>query len=210
MNERGIIMNPKVMWSLIIIGVIFVATSVFQAYQRKQTNKYASMLADLLYQQKFKDFYQLLEDKKVKRAVPPFNIDFMKLNAAILQKDQGKIKDALERFEHVRLNNKQKQAVYVNAFQYFVYQDDKKQAKYCYEKLQSLEFPEKTEIEKIYNTFVEEKADYLDEVLEDYNDAEDNEKFGYLPMLIQIYQNLGDKDKVKQYSDILKGYLKEK
>ncbi|MBQ1826690.1 MAG: hypothetical protein II126_01850, partial [Erysipelotrichaceae bacterium] len=192
-------MDPKVMWSLIIIGVVFVATTIFQAYQKKQTNKYATMLADLLYKQKFREFYQLLEDKKVKRSVPPFNIDFMKLNAAVMQKDQGKIKEALERFEHVRLNNKQKQAVYINAFNYFVYQDDKKQAKYCYEKLQGLSFPERPEIEKIYNTFIEEKADYLDEVLEDYNDAEGDEKIGYLPMLIQIYQNLGDKQKAKEY-----------
>ncbi|MBQ4253382.1 MAG: hypothetical protein II712_01000, partial [Erysipelotrichaceae bacterium] len=194
----------------IIIGVIFVATSIFQAYQKKQTNKYATMLADLLYKQKFREFYQLLEDKKVKRSVPPFNIDFMKLNAAVMQKDPGKIKEALERFEHVRLNNKQKQAVYINAFNYFVYQDDKKQAKYCYEKLQGLSFPERPEIERIYNTFIEEKADYLDEVLEDYNDAEGDEKIGYLPMLIQIYQNLGDKQKAKEYGDILKDYLKEK
>ncbi len=200
-------MSPKVMWSLIAIGVIFVATSVFQAYQRKQTNKYAAMLADLLYNQKFKEFYQLLEDKKVKRSVPPFNIDFMKLNAAVMQKDQGKIKDALERFEHVRLNNKQKQAVYLNAFNYFVYEDEKQQAKYCFEKLQGLTFPERPAIERIYSVFVEEKADCLDEVLEEYQEAEGEDKIGYLPMIIQLYQNLGDKDKVKEYGDILKDYL---
>ncbi|MBR0137698.1 MAG: hypothetical protein IJM15_04745 [Erysipelotrichaceae bacterium] len=203
-------MNPKVMWALIIVGVMFIISTLFQAFQNRQVRKNADQLTTLLYDQKFKDFYALLEDKKVQRSVPPFNIDFMKLNAAIMQKSPAKIKECLERFEHVRLNNKQKQAVYLNAFNYFVFENNKDQARYCYEKLSTLAFPERGDIERIYNVFVEEKADCLDEVLEEYADAEGDQKYGYLPLLIQLYQNLGDKDKVNEYGQILKDFFDQK
>ena len=57
---------------------------------------------------KFKEFDEYIETTEVKRALPSFNIECIKMNAAIMANNGKKFEKSLEALTSRKLNDKQK------------------------------------------------------------------------------------------------------
>lgn len=146
------------MFKLIIISIIlglFVLSIVIPKRMRSQL---AEQLSSALLKRDFIQFDQLIEKRAVRFVFDPFNVDFMKLNAALVKGDPIEIDQRFAGFDQCRLSDKQKEAVYYNAFYYYVSRKDKARVKQygnqllnlsiCTEKL-------KAEIKKYYAVMID-------------------------------------------------------
>lgn len=210
MNVVTDIKIENMKWTVIVTAALFIVSIILQFIRTKKGKEYSEKLADLIIKQQYDEFYKMCEDSNIKKYVHPFNIDYMKLNAAMMQNSFEKVNESLDGFEKVRLNKKQKEAVYSNAFNYYVYKENKKGAQRCYDKLKEDNLTESNGIEMLYNTYVEEKYDFLDELMNMYEQAETTrEKFQMEPYLIRMFENKKDSENAEKYKELLKQHIEE-
>lgn len=154
------------------------------------------------------NFNKLIENKIVKLIVPPINIDFFKLNMAMLNGDTKKTDECLDRFDVVKLKEKEKKNIYSKAFAYFIETKDKERINKYYEYLRNnSDDNQKHQLDIYYNTYIESDTKYLKEIQKKYDD---NNSIELVPLLIQMYENKKDDIKYKKYLKLFKDYMNNK
>ena len=78
------------------------------------------LLINTLKQKDFEKLDKLLSSKVTQFFFAPFNIDYLRLNSAIMRNDKEMIAKCFEEFDRHRLNKKQKEEVYMKGFNYFI------------------------------------------------------------------------------------------
>ncbi|WP_020223433.1 hypothetical protein [Holdemania massiliensis] len=190
------------MFKLIIISIIlglFVLSIVIPKRMRSQL---AEQLSSALLKRDFIQFDQLIEKRVVRFVFDPFNVDFMKLNAALVKGDPIEIDQRFAGFDQCRLSDKQKEAVYYNAFYYYVSRKDKARVKQygnqllnlsiCTEKL-------KAEIKKYYAVMIDHAYADLKQDLDLLDQLTGEEKAKAEFLISKMYENQGNERKAKEY-----------
>ena len=190
----------------IIICVILVLLINFgRKYLIKDT---LSKLTDYLYNGNFGDFEKLINAWYVKYLINPFNIDFLKLNKALISNNDKEIEKSLSAFENVKMTDIQARNVYQKAFFYYLKNENTKKLKKYYSLISNLE--DKTllnEIDDIYKIVVENNIDLLDRYLDRYETNNNDSMAVYL--LYHIYDNKGNKKNYNKYLKIFNGLVEK-
>ena len=105
------------LWIILVILFLFALSIVIP---KRLRSRLAGELSSCLMTRDFDQFDRLIEKRSAQFVFDPFNIDFMKLNAALVKQDPAEIDRRFADFDQCRLNDKQKEAVYYNAFYYYV------------------------------------------------------------------------------------------
>ena len=194
------------MWIVLIIGVLVVIVLPWLV-KKVLVNK----LTTSILKKDFETFDKLVRNPITKFTIMPFNLDFLKLSKAIAKEDDKEIDQAFKAFEGKRLNDKQKLAVFQNAYYHYITKEDGPKAKKYLSELLALKDVSdeaKEQLKLAYEVDIEKSYAKLDETLARYDKAESlEEKLGIEAMLVKMYLNKGDKKEADHYTELLKEHV---
>ncbi len=151
-------------------------------------------------------------DKQIKRwyikiFIQPFNVDFLKLNRAILSEDKEMTDEMFEHFDHVNLNEDQKEQVYYRGFQYYVTEGNRKMSDKYYDLIKDLSNEDLINyVDRLYDVYVRKGWKYLDEMIDEVQEDDGltkDEQLEHYSMISTMYDNKGDKKNADKYMDII-------
>ncbi len=187
------------MEKIIVFGsAIFVI--LFLAAENIMIKRIGSQLSMYILNRQFEEADKLRHKWFTKYLFKPFNLLFMDLNAAILKGDQQETDECFAKLEKIRMNKKQKMMVYNRGFYYYVLTREKEKAKrYYYLLCDGNEENAPKDVLIFYNTFVEEEAKYLDDVLDMLNTCEPERRADLESILSKMYENKKDGESAEKY-----------
>ncbi len=194
-----------------IILIALVIISFFGPFILR--NIYSTRLTKLLLKGDFVNFDKVIGSRICKMVIYPFNIEYMKLNKALMTDDEKDIDAAFAVFDNRKLNNKQKLAVVCKGCQYYISKEDKEKArKYCNALLEIKDLPEDVikEVNDNYNIIINGSYELLDTTLDKLSKTTDaEERLKYQMMIAKMYSNKGDLDKCEEYLNMVEEGIKE-
>lgn len=198
-------------WMLIAVIVLAGFTIITPFVEGRMRKKLLDELAELLMSGRLDEFDQIANTKKAKRLIRPFNLDFMKLNGAIMKGNKEEIEACLDRFENVRLNTEQKSAVYNRAFYYYLTNAETEKAETYYKRIaENRKEDLNDEVERLYDTYVLGGFKYLQQTEEAWEQASENMKPTLEALLAKMYENKGDIKQAEKYTELLKKRFEQK
>lgn len=188
----------------IILIAVMVVLVIGEPLTRLLFKKYYLNKVSILFTKKdFKAIDALLDRKFVKFIFEPYNIEYLKLNEAMLSGSKKHINQQFEILSKMKLKEKQKEDVYLNAFNYYLSEEDDKNANKYYRLIKTLKNENLIKnVEISYDVFVNEGYKYIDDVLKEYSICPESEKFINEYLLSIMYKNKGDKQKFEYYDKL--------
>lgn len=196
-------MNTKTI--IIFIAVLFVLDLLLQLYRGWKRNDLFTQLSRYLADKDFAAFDELLASPQTKRVLPPFNIAFLKLNEALILEDEKMTDESFDSF-NMTMTKSQKEVLYKRGFYYYLDKRNKDKTDHYYELLRQMNVADLQTLDVMYDTYILKGSKYLDIIRNAAEKAGEKEKMPYYSLLADIYQNIGDKDKEKEYRKIVKEY----
>ncbi|MDO4377891.1 MAG: hypothetical protein Q4C64_01910 [Erysipelotrichia bacterium] len=192
----------------ILILIIVVMTLISIIVPNILRKKYQDRFINLFQQKKFDELETLLAKKTVKYLFMPFNIEYMRLNIAFMKGDEDAINKQFSLFAKMPMNKKQKEDIYIKAFNYYVTMEDIERAKKAYELVQSLKDEKiKKSADITYDIFCEKGYKYLDELEKGMESCPADLKSYNAYLVSLMYANKGDQKKAEKYKEMAKSFL---
>lgn len=188
---------------LIVAIVIAIIGTLPVIIRKKLLKNYLTLLQN----NDIKAIKDLMATQLAKICIPPFNREYLLLNAYLKLKDDKQIDTQVNNIiDHVPMNSKQKSALAKSVF--YIYVDEKNAS--MIDRL--LEMVSTTNDHALYrqmdmvnDTLISGGIKYYDELKSDLEDVEytkNNEDTPYLEFLLSIiYKNMGNESKSKEYKN---------
>ena len=189
---------------MLIVAIVIAIIGTLPVIIRKKLLKNYLIL---LHNNDIKAIKDLMATQLAKICIPPFNREYLLLNAYLKLKDDKQIDTQVNNIiDHVPMNSKQKSALAKSVF--YIYVDEKNAS--MMDRL--LEMVSTTNDHALYrqmdmvnDTLISGGIKYYDELKSDLEDVEytkNNEDTPYLEFLLSIiYKNMGNESKSKEYKN---------
>ena len=189
---------------MLIVAIVIAIIGTLPVIIRKKLLK---NYLTLLHNNDIKAIKDLMATQLAKICIPPFNREYLLLNAYLKLKDDKQIDTQVNNIiDHVPMNSKQKSALAKSVF--YIYVDEKNAS--MIDRL--LEMVSTTNDHALYrqmdmvnDTLISGGIKYYDELKSDLEDVEytkNNEDTPYLEFLLSIiYKNMGNESKSKEYKN---------
>lgn len=186
---------------LIVAIVIAIICTIPVIIRKKLLKNYLTLLQN----NDIKAIKDLMATKLAKICIPPFNREYLLLNAYLKLKDDKQIDTQVNNImDHVPMNSKQKSALAKSVFYIYV---DKKNASMIDRLLEMVSTTNDhalyRQMDMVNDTLISGGIKYYDELKSDLEDEEytkNNEDTPYLEFLLSvIYKNMGNESKSKEY-----------
>lgn len=188
---------------LIVAIVIAIIGTIPVIIRKKLLKNYLT----LLHNNDIKAIKDLMATQLAKICIPPFNREYLLLNAYLKLKDDKQIDTQVNNIiDHVPMNSKQKSALAKSVFYIYV---DKKNASMIDRLLEMVSTTNDhalyRQMDMVNDTLISGGIKYYDELKSDLEDEEytkNNEDTPYLEFLLSvIYKNMGNESKSKEYKN---------
>ena len=188
---------------LIVAIVIAIIGTIPVIIRKKLLKNYLT----LLHNNDIKAIKDLMATKLAKICIPPFNREYLLLNAYLKLKDDKQIDTQVNNImDHVPMNSKQKSALAKSVFYIYV---DKKNASMIDRLLEMVSTTNDhalyRQMDMVNDTLISGGIKYYDELKSDLEDVEytkNNEDTPDLEFLLSIiYKNMGNESKSKEYKN---------
>ncbi len=184
----------------LIIAVILIAVTLLAVPLLRRV--VVNSVEDPLLRNDFATFDKRIDRWYIKLFIQPFNVDFLKLNRALLAGDRQGTDEMFEHFDHVNLNEKQKENVYLRGFEYYLSAGDRALTDKYYELIKGLDDGDlKTYVDHLYDIYVLKGWTYLDEMLAQADTLPKDQLFEVYSMISAMYENKGDEKNAQIYLD---------
>ena len=189
---------------MLIVAIVIAIIGTLPVIIRKKLLK---NYLTLLHNNDIKAIKDLMATQLAKICIPPFNREYLLLNAYLKLKDDKQIDTQVNNIiDHVPMNSKQKSALAKSVL--YIYVDEKNAS--MMDRL--LEMVSTTNDHALYrqmdmvnDTLISGGIKYYDELKSDLEDVEytkNNEDTPYLEFLLSIiYKNMGNESKSKEYKN---------
>lgn len=186
---------------LIVAIVIAIIGTIPVIIRKKLLKNYLTLLQN----NDIKAIKDLMATQLAKICIPPFNREYLLLNAYLKLKDDKQIDTQVNNImDHVSMNSKQKSALAKSVFYIYV---DKKNASMIDRLLEMVSTTNDhalyRQMDMVNDTLISGGIKYYDELKSDLEDVEytkNNEDTPYLEFLLSIiYKNMGNESKSKEY-----------
>lgn len=186
---------------LIVAIVIAIIGTIPVIIRKKLLKNYLTLLQN----NDIKAIKDLMATKLAKICIPPFNREYLLLNAYLKLKDDKQIDTQVNNImDHVPMNSKQKSALAKSVFYIYV---AKKNASMIDRLLEMVSTTNDhalyRQMDMVNDTLISGGIKYYDELKSDLEDVEytkNNEDTPYLEFLLSIiYKNMGNESKSKEY-----------
>ena len=188
---------------LIVAIVIAIIGTIPVIIRKKLLKNYLTLLQN----NDIKAIKDLMATKLANICIPPFNREYLLLNAYLKLKDDKQIDTQVNNImDHVPMNSKQKSALAKSVFYIYV---DKKNASMIDRLLEMVSTTNDhalyRQMDMVNDTLIIGGIKYFDELKSDLEDAEytkDNADTPYFEFLLSvIYKNMGNESKSKEYKN---------
>lgn len=188
---------------LIVAIVIAIIGTIPVIIRKKLLKNYLTLLQN----NDIKAIKDLMATQLAKICIPPFNREYLLLNAYLKLKDDKQIDTQVNNImDHVPMNSKQKSALAKSVFYMYV---DKKNASMIDRLLEMVSTTNDhalyRQMDMVNDTLISGGIKYYDELksnLEDEEYTKNNEDTPYLEFLLSIiYKNMGNESKSKEYKN---------
>lgn len=155
-------------------------------------------------QKDFQSFDRLINRSLIRALFPPYNLEYLKLNRYLLEDNKGKIDQQFDLL--LRASKKsQKEDIFLKAFEYYAFNQNKKKANKYFEELQKLKNPKITKyVNLIYDVFVLNQSNHIEELEKDFENVSQDQKRFYAQLLFMQYKNINNELKQNYYKEFLK------
>ncbi|WP_440252405.1 hypothetical protein [Catenibacterium faecis] len=186
---------------LIVAIVIAIIGTIPVIIRKKLLKNYLTLLQN----NDIKAIKDLMATQLARICIPPFNREYLLLNAYLKLKDDKQIDTQVNNImDHVPMNSKQKSALAKSVFYIYV---DKKNASMIDRLLEMVSTTNDhalyRQMDMVNDTLISGGIKYYDELKSDLEDEEytkNNEDTPYLEFLLSvIYKNMGNESKSKEY-----------
>ena len=186
---------------LIVAIVIAIIGTIPVIIRKKLLKNYLTLLQN----NDIKAIKDLMATKLAKICIPPFNREYLLLNAYLKLKDDKQIDTQVNNImDHVPMNSKQKSALAKSVFYIYV---DKKNASMIDRLLEMVSTTNDhalyRQMDMVNDTLISGGIKYFDELKSDLENTEytkNNADTPYLEFLLSvIYKNMGNESKSKEY-----------
>ena len=191
------------MKTFIYIAIGLLAVVLLQYYQARKRNAAFNSLLKHLNNQDYDGFDKECETAEVQSFIPAYNLNFLKLNAALMRDDKQRIEDTIASFDSIKMNEAQRKALYEKCFYYYISTKNKEKAEHYYQMLMTTKGNNDI-YSYFYDTYVLEGTKYLDEVLEKVDSLNAQQKIVFYTLIADMYRNANDKENAKKYDELLK------
>ena len=188
--------------AMLIVAIVIAIIGTIPVIIRKRLLK---NYLTLLQNNDIKAIEDLMATKLAKICIPPFNREYLLLNAYLKLKDDKQIDTQVNNImDHVPMNSKQKSTLAKSVFYIYV---DKKNASMIDRLLEMVSTTNDhalyRQMDMVNDTLISGGIKYYDELKSDLEDEEytkNNEDTPYLEFLLSvIYKNMGNESKSKEY-----------
>lgn len=189
---------------MLIVAIVIAIIGTLPVIIRKKLLK---NYLTLLHNNDIKAIKDLMATQLAKICIPPFNREYLLLNAYLKLKDDKQIDTQVNNIiDHVPMNSKQKSALAKSVFYIYV---DEKNASMIDRLLKMVSTTNDhalyRQMDMVNDTLISGGIKYYDELKSDLEDEEytkNNEDTPYLEFLLSIiYKNMGNESKSKEYKN---------
>lgn len=201
-------MDKKWIYIAIAVVAIVILTEVLH---RVLSSHYSNKLMKQLLSGDFDGMFITLENKFVQYLIPPFNRDYLKLNAYIAQSDKKKADDMFKSFETKYLNAAQKEAVNTKGFFYYLSLEEKGSTRKYHDILMETlsDESQKRDIDRLFNTYIIKGKKYLKETLDEIESAPIEAKGQLEALVAKMYENDGNEEECDRHLDLAMMYQQQ-
>lgn len=200
-------MDQNVM--IAIVAAILITIAMFIITKVLKTKKQNELITKIQLGE-FEGFHKVADSFLVKLLFPRYNIEYLKLNAYILDGNESKITEQFDHLMSARKNKAQSEDITMKAFNYYVGVEDKVKCKELIETINTFTNERMVQEANImYDVFILKQGNHIDEMLESLETLNDAQK-GVNEYLLSVqYENIGDKENAKKYEKLSKKHLNE-
>lgn len=191
-------MDSKIL--MYVTFAIVAAVLVAEAFWRRHMYKgFERMFAE----GQFDELLAALDKRSAQFLFQPFNRIFLRMNTHIAKGDEAQASIDIDQLLRMKLGKKARQSVVINAYQFYLQNDRYDDARTMLDEIERT-FPADVakDAQVTYDVYAKKSAEYLDDMLAEYDGANHARK-AQLSYLIAIqYQNKGDDKNFAKWRDI--------
>lgn len=194
---------------LMVIVVIILSVGLVFGNQLIKVRKQNKMIT-CIQNGDYDGFFKTADSFIVKFLFPRYNLEYLKLNAYILQGKEESIEAQFDSLLAARKSKAQKEDITMKAFNYYVGVENKEK---CTELMEVIKtFTNERMVQEatiMYDVFILKQGNHIKEIEEMMEGLGDAEK-GINEYLLSVqYANIGDKENAKKYEKLSKKHLNE-
>lgn len=199
-------MNQNMIIFLVIVAVVLLVVFVGSRVMRK---KVMMKMITAAQNQNFEEMEAIANKTSTRMLIPPFNLEYLKLNALILEGNKRKINDQFDLLlKNMRKNKAQTEDVTMKAFNYYVGMEDKHRTKELLAQIDTFtNVRMKEEAHIMYDIFVMKQCNYIEKMEAELEGMNDAQKAINEYLLSVQYTNKGDKEKAKEYEELSRKHM---
>ena len=187
----------KITVALILLTILYTFVRFF--YRQRVLKQ----LGTLLYSNDIENYRKRFDSKSVKFLLTPIERQLFTLDEGFLTTQEDLIRSTLNQLDNFRLNDQQKGIVHSKAFYFFTSLGEIESAKHYYALLlNNKSYPDKYNLKRAYNTYIEKGYEYLEETIKQAQSNPTN-----YAIIADMYHNKGDTDNHKKYTELFKKYM---
>ena len=183
----------------IVVMVVALAFTIYMEVQKRTT---FAKLEAYLREGDLENYLKVLDRPLTNILYPKYNVLFMRLNALLAMDHADKTAAVIREMSSLKMNDKQKLALAVKAFTFYVEIEDELHAREVLEYLEANGDESMAKANRrTYDIFLKGSHAYINEMESALSDASGVEEALLCQMLAIQYDNKGDKDRSASYRE---------
>lgn len=185
------------------IGMVMVAAVlVFTVYMEVKKRTTIGKLETYLAKGDFESYLKLVDRPLTSILYPKYNVLFLRLNATMALSDAEQTERTIEQMAKLKMNDEQRLALAVKAFNFYVDVEDKRKAKEALKYIEKHGGKEAARVNRrTYDIFLKKSSAYISEMEHALEKATPSDEVMLCQLLAVQYENKGDHEKAAAYRE---------
>ena len=186
-----------------IIVVAVILSIVFSITLKVLKERRMQRLLACIRQKDTERFLNLAQSRFTRFLFPPYNIEYLKLNAYLMEEDTEKIDAQFDKMLQFHLSKEQDQDLTMKAFNYYLGAENRKKTRELLTRIKGFEEKELTkEAQKLYDILIEKSTSYIADMEKQLADADEENKVFLEFLLYMQYKNANNTKKADVYHSL--------
>ena len=185
------------------IGMVMVAVVlVFTVYMEVKKRTTIGKLETYLAKGDFESYIKLVDRSLTSILYPKYNVLFLRLNATMALSDAEQTERTIEQMAKLKMNDEQRLALAVKAFNFYVDVEDKRKAKEALKYIEKHGGKEAARLNRrTYDIFLKKSSAYIPEMEHALEKATPSDEVMLCQLLAVQYENKGDHERAAAYRE---------
>ena len=185
------------------VGMVMVAAAfVFTVYIEVKKRTTIGKLETYLAKGDFESYLKLVDRPLTSILYPKYNVLFLRLNATMALSDAEQTERTIEQMAKLKMNDEQRLALAVKAFNFYVDVEDKRKAREALEYIEKHGGKEAARVNRrTYDIFLKKSSAYISEMEHALEKATPSDEVMLCQLLAVQYENKGDHERAAAYRE---------